>query len=46
MLNKHDYITAVHSRRTSEVFVAIGGFKNMYPIIAKIFKSNLKDVNL
>lgn len=27
----------------SEVFESIGGFKNMYPAIHKIYKSNLKE---
>jgi len=41
VLNKHGYICAVHSRKTSEVFVGMGGFKNMYPLIGKILKSNI-----
>jgi hypothetical protein len=31
----------VHHRKPSEVFVGIGGFKNMYPLIGKLVKSNL-----
>ena len=36
-------MSAAHFTTPSEVFEGIGGFKNMYPVIYKIYKSNLKD---
>lgn len=32
---------AVHSKRPSEVLVGLGGFKQMYPLVESIVKSNL-----
>lgn len=45
ILNKHGFICAVHSRKASEVFVGIGGFKNVYPLVDKIVKSNLNELS-
>ena len=44
LLQKQGYICALHQCRTSSVFVGIGGFKNMAPIIYKVLKSNLRDL--
>lgn len=36
-------ISAIRAFRAVEVFEGLGGFKNMYPLIVNIAKSNLKD---
>lgn len=43
-LNKQGHLCAVHCKRSSDVFVCIGGFNNLLPIFDKIRKSNLLDV--
>ena len=43
-LNKQGHLRAVHCKRSSDVFVCIGGFNNLLPIFDKIRKSNLLDV--
>ena len=44
LLWKSGHLSAVHSRLPCEVFESIGGFKNLYPVIYKICKSNLNDL--
>ena len=44
ILNKLGYLSAVHIRQPSDVFVCIGGFKNMYPFVSKITGSNILDL--
>lgn len=34
----------MHCRKASDVFVAIGGFKNLYPLVGKVVKSNLLEL--
>jgi hypothetical protein len=45
LANKKRSLMAVHSRIPSEVFVSIGGFKNMYPLVQNVIKSNLYKLN-
>lgn len=44
ILNKLGYLCAVHIRQPTEVFVSIGGFRNMYPFVTKILSSNILDL--
>jgi len=41
MANQQGYLFAVHSKRPSEVFVGLGGFKLIYPLVERVVKSNL-----
>lgn len=43
-LIKMKYLMAVHAKRPSDVFIATGGFKNMYPLIDRICSSNLLEI--
>ena len=43
VLNKQGYICAVHLRNRFDVFVAIGGMKNMLPFVQKLANSNVLD---
>ena len=45
LANQKKNLAAVHSRIPSEVFVSIGGFKNMYPLVENVIKSNLYRLN-
>ncbi len=44
LLAKNGYLCAVHCRAASEYFVAIGGFRNMYPLVTKILNSNIASI--
>jgi hypothetical protein len=45
LANEKKNLMAVHSRVPSEVFVSLGGFKNMYPLVQNVIKSNLYQIN-
>jgi hypothetical protein len=40
---KSGNLCAVHSVSPSKLFIAFGGFKNMLPLVEKIYKSNIVD---
>lgn len=42
-MNQIGALTAVKSYRFAEVFEGLGGFKNMYPLMHFIMKSNMKE---
>ena len=42
-MNKMGNLMAVKSYKVAEVFEGLGGFKNMYPLVHYIGKSNLRE---
>ena len=42
-MNQMGCLAAVRSYRAVEVFEALGGFKNMYPLVHYVTQSNLKE---
>jgi len=43
LMNQMGSLMAVKSYKAMDVFEGLGGFKNMYPLVNYIVKSNLKE---
>jgi hypothetical protein len=40
------HLCAVHSVSPSKIFVSFGGYRNIFPLVDKVAKSNLRDLSV